>query len=244
MEIRDVHLGKWSEEELDALIRSASTVPGAGRRITMLSREFLHLPYRESTLRGDAETPEIFVVNLEGVDCFTFIDYVEAMSISASYSEFIDNVRRVRYRGGVVDFKERNHFFSDWPGSNRDLVRDVTREVGGAMTRSALKQLNVKGDGTFFLPGLPPHMRQIDYIPAELVDEAIINLLATGDYVGIYSDLAGLDVSHVGIFADDMGPPRFRHASSAAELRKVADQDFAAYVASKPGIVVFRAVGN
>jgi hypothetical protein len=236
------NLGKWSEQDLDALIGSASQIPDTGQKITALSREFLDIPYRESTLKGDVKTPETFVVNLEGVDCFTFIDYVEAMSISASYREFIENLRRVRYQGGTVDFKKRNHFFSDWVEFNGPLVKDVTCEVGGTGTLRVMKELNAREDGTLFLPGLKPHRRQIDYIPGEFVDNALLGRLIAGDYIGIYTDAAGLDVSHVGIFVIEGGRPYLRHASSAAESRMVLDQDFTAYVGSKPGIVILRSV--
>ena len=62
--------------------------------------------------------------------------------------------------------------------------------------------------------------------------------LRTGDYIGIYSDLSGLDVSHVGIIVKDSLGIKFRHASSVA--RKVVDQDFATYISGKPGIIIIR----
>jgi len=70
------------------------------------------------------------------------------------------------------------------------------------------------------------------------LDKTIGQLFQTGDYIGIYSDLPGLDVSHVGIVVKDGPNINFRHASSAA--RKVIDEDFSEYIAGKPGIVVLR----
>ena len=233
-------MGKWSEEGLDRLIRRASLIPEPGPRIEAVSGEFLGLPYRGFTLEGDSDTPEIFVIDLEGVDCFTFIDYVEAMRISQSFLEFKTNLVRVRYRAGVVAYGERNHFFSDWIESTSPLVRDVTNEVGEAALRRAVRMLNVKEDGTLFLPGIRAKEREICYIPASLIDDSMERKLETGDYVGIYSTTAGLDVSHVGIFIRKEDGAFLRHASSADETRKVVDQDFRSYVSVKPGIVVFR----
>jgi hypothetical protein len=235
-----IRLGKWSEESLDRLIRQTSLIPDPGPRIEMISKEFLGLPYRGFTLEGDSDTPEAFVIDLEGVDCFTFIDYVEAMRISRSYLEFKMNLARVRYRGGVVAYGERNHFFSDWIESMSPLVRDVTSEVGEPASRRAVRMLNAKGDGTFFLPGIRAKEREICYIPASLIDDSMERRLETGDYVGIYSITAGLDVSHVGIFIRKEDGSFLRHASSADETRKVVDQNFRSYVAAKPGIVIFR----
>ena len=235
-----LRLGKWSGESLDRLIRKASRIRAPGPRIGMISEEFLGVPYQGFTLSGGLDTPETLVINLEGVDCFTFIDYVEAMRISASLAEFGDNLARVRYRSGVIGYRERNHFFSDWVHSANPFVRDVTAEVGGAASRSAVRALNAKEDGTFFLPGIDAEEREIRYIPASLTDDSVEERLETGDYVGIYSGTAGLDVSHVGIFIRKGNEGFLRHASSAEENRKVLDQNFRSYMAAKPGIVVFR----
>jgi len=235
-----IRLGRWSGESLDRLIRRAARIREPGPRIGTISGEFLGVPYRGSTLVGDRDTAEAFVIDLEGVDCFTFIDYVEAMRISASFVEFKANLARVRYRSGVVAFGERNHFFSDWIQSADRFVGDVTDQVGGRALRRAVKVLNAREDGTLFLPGIDAVEREILYIPASLIDDSIELRLETGDYVGIYSETAGLDVSHVGIFIRKGNEGFLRHASSAEENRKVVDQNFRSYVAARPGMVVFR----
>jgi hypothetical protein len=235
-----IRLGKWSEESLDRLIRRVSGIPDPGPRIASISEEFLGLPYRGYTLVGDCDTTEALVIDLEGVDCFTFIDYVEAMRISNSYPEFRASLARVRYRGGIIAYGERNHFFSDWIESNSSLVHDVTGEVGQNALRRQVKTLNANEEGGFFLPGLKVKEREINYIPAPLIDDSIAGRLETGDYVGIYSMTAGLDVSHVGIFVRTGKNIFLRHASSSEQVRKVVDQEFRTYVAGKPGIVVLR----
>jgi len=69
------------------------------------------------------------------------------------------------------------------------------------------------------------------------VDQKIVSQLRTGDFIGIYSQASGLDVSHVGLAVRKDGVLHFRHASSAQEFRRVIDQDFFSYVAPRPGIV-------
>ena len=91
---------------------------------------------------------------------------------------------------------------------------------------------------SYFLPGIRPFERMISYIPSESVNKTTCCAIKTGDYVGIYSNLSGLDVSHVGIIVKDGPGIYFRHASSAA--RKVVDQDFSEYIAGKPGIIILR----
>src|SRR5574341_555865 len=75
-------LGKWNEKQLDYIIRESSKIHDLDIRIDFLSEQFLNVDYKESTLIGNINIPEVFVVNLLGVDCFTYIDYVEAMRLS------------------------------------------------------------------------------------------------------------------------------------------------------------------
>jgi hypothetical protein len=212
----------------------------AGLRIDYLSGQFLGTPYQESTLIGDINTPEVFVINLEAVDCFTFLDYIESMRRSVSFDEFKDNLRKVRYRGGEITFKDRNHFFTNWCEFNSSFIDDVTGQLGGKRVITVIKLLNQKDDGIYFLPGIQPSERLFTYMPVNMIDGSILSQLRTGDYVGIYSDKQGLDVSHVGIFIREENKTYLRHASSHKEYRKVVDQDFSDYIADKLGILVFR----
>ncbi len=235
-------LGKWTEEKLDGIIQECSKIEEAGKRIDALSREFLGTDYREHTLVGDSNTPEVFTVNLEGVDCYTFIDYVEAMRISRSYSEFRVNLQKIRYRGDRISFEDRNHFFTDWRESNAVFVEDITPEIGKSATVMVHKVLNTKQDGTTWVPGVRPLQRVIEYVPSCAADDQILDRLRTGDYAGIYSDLPGLDVSHTGIIIWDQGKLFLRHASSIH--KKVLDEDLKNYISAKPGLIIFRPRSN
>jgi len=235
-----IRLGKFSQDEIDALIFSCRSIQDISDRIDSLSQRLLGTPYRESTLIGDTVIPEVLVVNLEGVDCFTFIDYIEAMRLSGSFSGFMDNLKKIRYKSGTVSFENRNHFFSDWKEFNPGFVRDITEEVGGLKAKKLLKILNRKEDGSYFIPGITPVEREISYIPSPAIAGPVLGKIMTGDYIGIYSHAAGLDVSHVGIFIREGEKSYLRHASSRPEFRKVIDQDFHEYIRNKPGIIIFR----
>ncbi len=235
-----IHLGGFSKSEFYLILQKSGVIPGNSARIEFLSRRFLGIAYMESTLIGDAVIPEVLVVNLEGVDCFTFIDYVEAMRLSGSFPEFMDNLKKVRYKSGVVSFENRNHFFTDWKQFNSGFVRDITEEVGGPKANKILKILNRKEDGSSFLAGIAPVERKISYIPSSAIDAPILKIIRTGDYIGIYSHAAGLDVSHVGVFIREGGKSYLRHASSQPEFRKVIDQDFQEYIQNKAGIIILR----
>ncbi len=235
-----IRLGKWTQETLDHTIREYSKMLRAGSRIHAISQQFLSIEYKESTLIGDMDSPEVFVINLEGLDCFTFIDYVEAMRLSKSFSEFKEKLKKVRYRSGTISFENRNHFFTDWRVFNSCFVQDVTERIGHQHTVTIQKTLNKRADGTNFVQGIPPVERTVTYVPSDVMDDSVCKKLLTGDYVGIYSRMPGLDVSHVGIIIKDRDSTYLRHASSEKEQRKVIDQDFKKYVSATPGIVVLR----
>lgn len=239
-----IKLGKWTEPGLETLMTEAPSAGGIGERIGIISSEFLGTPYVADTLTGNANTPEVFTIDLEGMDCFTYVDYVEALSISGSFPAFEENLKKIRYKDGVVAFQNRNHFFSDWPINNSGKVKDVTIAVGGDKIKSASKSLNLKKDGSVYLPGIPVINRTIYYIPSSAIDGEVISNLQTGDYVGIFTEIDGLDVSHTGIIVKKGEEAYLRHASSRERNMKVVDENLTDYMAKKPGLVVYRPVGQ
>lgn len=229
-------------KKVDRIIRSELiSLSGEkhGELISRISFSFLGTPYQENTLIGDSDTTEALVANFNNVDCFTFIDYVEALARSHDQKSFIHNLARVRYIGGTVDYLSRRHFFSDWFASAPYNGRDVTPFISPDY-KVADKQLNEKPGGGEYINGLGIHHRKINYIPGSSINQKILDGLKTGDYVGVYSALEGLDVSHVGIVIRHDGQVWFRNASSLAMNRKVVDVPFLEYMRPKPGIIVIR----
>jgi len=235
-----VDLGGWNREKIERLLAEAGRIPEPGRRIEFISAAFLETPYLADTLIGSAETAEVFVLRLDGVDCFTLLDTVEALRRAADFDGFKAALRRIRYRDGRVDFLRRNHFFSEWGEAAFPHLRDATALVGGEGVLRVEKSLNQKADGSPYLPGYPVTKREIAYIPAEAVDASVLARLQSGDYVGIHSPSPGLDVSHCGIAVKKDGKLFLRHASSRSTLRKVVDEELTAYLGGNKGLVVYR----
>lgn len=235
-----IDLGKWTEAKLDKIIREASLIKDAGPRIEFLSGFFIGLEYKESTLFGNISAAEVFVINFSGVDCFTFIDYIEAMRLSDSIESFRKNLKQVRYINGEVSFKNRKHFFTDWREHAPSSVEDLTAQIGGGKIKSIAKLMNLKENGSPLLPGVESFHRTINYIPSEDINSSVLQKLKTGDYAGIYSSMQGLDVSHVGIIIRDRDTFSLRHASSDRRFRKVVDQELQEYILATPGLIILR----
>lgn len=211
-----------------------------GHMIDVVSAQFLATPYRDHVLQGSASTPEKLIIDFTGLDCFTYLDYVEAARRSYSQQDFVNQLVLTRYVDGIVSFTHRKHFFSEWANRTYELATDITAAVSPDSV-TVVKQLNLKADGSNYLPGLPVVQRAITYIPTAHIDAALIRQLRTGDFIGIYTPLAGLDVTHVGFFIMTDRGPMLRNASSRAENQKVVDSPFLDYVARTPGIIVYRA---
>jgi len=239
-----ISLGKWTPDLLDKIISESNKLKDQGKRIESISQNFFETPYKNNTLKGWIDKKEQLTLSLDGVDCFTFIDYVEAMRLSDSYISFLTNLQRIRYKNSTIEFTARNHFFTDWIESNSDFVEDVTGNIGGEKARTKEKILNLKGDGSYFLPGIGTVKRRIVYIPSQYIDIEITEQLKTGDYAGIYTETPGLDVSHVGIIIRASNQTLLRHASSKKEYKKVIDEDFMEYIKNKDGLIVLRPKDN
>jgi len=65
----------------------------------------------------------------------TLIDYIEAMRLSSSFEDFVEFLKKIRYRGGIVSFGDRNHFVTDWREFNGEFVEDATGKIGLQDTR-------------------------------------------------------------------------------------------------------------
>lgn len=233
-----VILGDWTQQEIETLMEQASSKDSSAARIEFLSGKFLGIPYAGNTLGGASGEAELLTVDLSGVDCFTYIDYVESLRLSGNFAEFKENLAKTRYKNGAVRWENRKHFFSDWVTGDYKNARDVTREVGGDATATVTKDLNRKTDGSPWLPGLATVKRDVSYVPSEKLNPPVLQKVKTGDYLGIYSDKDGLDVSHTGIAVREDGAVYLRHASTVH--KKVLDEELSAYMKNKPGLLVYR----
>jgi membrane-bound lytic murein transglycosylase B len=238
-----VRLSPGSSAVLDAALGVAreTSVANPAERAERLSRQFLGTPYGADTLVGSATVPEQLVAELERVDCFTLVDYVEALKRSTSRDQFVNALIRVRYKDNAVGFATRKHFFTDWAATGPAVATDITATLS-RNTVEVAKNLNRKDSGGVYLPGLPVVPRTVAYLPSAAVDDGVVTQLRTGDYLGAYAEDGGLDVTHVGIYVDGPTGPVLRNASSLSANQKVVDSPLFDYLRTVPGIVVLRPV--
>lgn len=227
---------KEGKINIENLINKVSNIRDS-ERILKISEYFLDTPYSSNTLIGSAEIDEILTINFEGLDCMTLIEYVEALRLSTDFESFIKNLKLVRYKNGIVDFKNRRHFFSDW-GSLK-TVKNVTYEIGKSLCHTEYKKFNRIDAKRKWIEGLPVRLRKIIYIPIKHLSEALRNLNSIY-YCGFFSLKEGLDVEHVGILFKKNNIPILRHASSIKD--KVVDEILLEYASNKNGIILYKPI--
>jgi hypothetical protein len=188
------------EKEIGAVRHLRTT----GQRLKTLSVQFLGSPYVVHPLIGSADSPEVFTVSLEGFDCVTYVETLLALALASSVDGFIEIVRQVRYKNGVVEWPRRNHYMTSWirNAARQGLVRNITR---GKYTITKTRTLDLIED-------LPPLTVTLKCFPKQNFSK-IADHLADGDLMFFVSTRRKIDVFHVGLVFREDTRIVLRHAS-------------------------------
>ena len=188
-------------------------------RVEALSALLLGAPYVANGLVGSAETPELFVAPLDGFDCVTYVESVYAFARASDPAEFVEELRKLRYEGGVVAWERRNHYMTDWVRRNgkAGVVWPVAAEGLGVRKE---KVLNV-------LSGLPAKKVNLYPVPKAKL-RSYAPRLRNGDLLLFVSTKPGLDVFHCGLLVLSGGRLMLRHASRSAG--RVVEQELSAFL--------------
>lgn len=233
---------RWNNESADTTrITSLLTQVASQGNLTANQRisTFAHLlegtPYVAGTLE---QTPEILTVNLDGMDCTTFVETVTALAMTleehrSAWQDFVYNLGQIRYRQGRADgYASRLHYVSDWivDNTHRGLLTEVTDRLPGwshqvktldymSRHRSAYPALaddesfeKIKNVEVGFRSHRYPMLKST--LMQTKKGEALIK---EGDILAFTTKTDGLDVSHIGIATiHPDGRLHLIHASSTA----------------------------
>lgn len=204
---------------IDALILTARGLPTIAQRVEFISRALIGTPYRGDTLIGSPHKAERFVVRDDGFDCITFCETALAAARSERLGDFERELRRIRYHNGVVAWRSRNHYFSDWSTSNvADGVCARVMLPGGVAVDKTLTYMRALG----------PRRVSFDAIPRARLF-ANRERLASGDIIGFLSRRPRLDYFHIGlVVARPDGELLLRHA--ARSRGRVLDEPLARFL--------------
>ncbi|NJN25242.1 MAG: DUF1460 domain-containing protein [Cyclobacteriaceae bacterium] len=227
--------------------------------VVLIGEGLIHTPYVEHTL----EMPggESLVINLEGLDCTTFVETVVAMARTAqlgdySLEAYARQLQFLRYRDGqIAGYPSRLHYFSDWIYDNqqRGILKDISHQIGGQEYKNQVG----------FMSANPQHYAQLQnretveamlqieagirsrsyyYLPKALV-ESLESNIQPGDLIAITISRDDLDISHVGIAVEQNGRIHLMHASTQSKKVEISNKPLSDYLQahkSQTGIMVGR----
>src|ERR1035441_108157 len=119
-----------------------------GNVIVSIGESFIGTDYKASTL--EKEGGEELVVNLNGLDCTTFLENVLVFARlikkdSTTFNNFLTDLTYIRYRHGIIkSYASRLHYFSDWIFDNikKNVVEDITKDLGGEAVKFQLSYMS------------------------------------------------------------------------------------------------------
>jgi len=243
--------------QIDGLLES-----DFGKTVVAIGKTFLGKPYVAKTLEiGETET---LVVNLQGLDCTTYVENVLAFGLmlrngESKFNEFTAALEKIRYKDGKLDgYASRLHYFSEWIADNekKGLLKDVTHDIGGKEITKKIDFMSTHRDLYPFLKDEANYEkikasenylnRQAICILAQDEIEANEHLIQTGDIIALTTSINGLDITHTGIATREKdGRIHLLHASTGSNKVEVSDQPLADYlkkIKKNTGIMVARPI--
>ena len=229
--------------------------------IIEIGKSFIGTDYVAYTLeKGEQES---VIVNLAGLDCYTFFESTLALSRcvksgKTKFEDYLKEIENLRYRGGKMnDYPSRLHYFSDWlfDMNKRGIGKDVTKSIGGELIKKKINFMSTHVDSYKRLTENPMFVDQIAmtereisareyyYIPQAKIKD-VESKIQSGDIIGITTNVDGLDIAHTGIaIRMDDGRIHFMHAPIVGKKVQITEKPLADYIAGNKkqnGIMVLR----
>lgn len=216
------------------ILKEAVKIADPNERVMTIAEKFIGVPYVAHTLETD-DNQEVLTVNLDELDCTTYVQIVLALAITAgehrtSWRDFIDTLEETRYRNGEMNgYPSRLHYTSDWIVDN--VHRGKITEASGLIPdyRTMSKTIDFMSKNADKYPALADsanlaqvksiemgyRRHQYNYLPWNVLNNKQVKAkLKDGDTVCLLAKTNGLDIAHMGfVYKDDKGVPHLLHAS-------------------------------
>jgi hypothetical protein len=224
-----------------------------------IGKWFLGTPYVEKTLEIPGE--EKLVINLQGLDCTTYLETVVTLSRlvkrgELSFEFYEAELEYLRYRDGTnTGYPSRLHYFSDWIYTNqkKGILEDITAEIGGRpyANQPTFMSSNPQHYPQLSNPTSVNHIKKAEkeigdrnyyYIPKEEIRK-LEDKIQSGDLIAITAARSDLDMVHVGFAVEKKGRIHLMHASTGSMQVEISEKPLSEYIAgfkSQSGVMVCR----
>ncbi|WP_057935633.1 N-acetylmuramoyl-L-alanine amidase-like domain-containing protein [Algoriphagus resistens] len=231
--------------------------------VILIGKKFLNTPYVEKTL--ELPGAEKLVINLNGLDCTTYLETVVTLVRLAKKGEFTfeafeKELAHLRYRNGMNQgYSSRLHYFSDWIYQNQQkgILTDITQQIGGSPYPNVPSFMSE--NPKFYAQLADPfnlekikatesviQERNYFYIPKSEISK-LENNIQSGDLIAITTSMDNLDIVHTGFAIEKNGKIHLLHASSKNMEVEISEKPLSEYLAgnkSQSGIMVARLTGS
>ncbi|MCS5490207.1 DUF1460 domain-containing protein [Algoriphagus limi] len=229
--------------------------------VVEIGKSFQGTAYVEKTL--EIPGPEQLVIDLQGVDCTTYLETVVTLARIAKMGEstfeaFENELEKVRYRNGKNEgYPSRLHYFSDWIYVNqqKEMLQDITQAIGGSPYPN---KPTFMSENPQFYPQLSNRefveqlqnieagigLRDYFFIPKDQIS-TLESQIQSGDLIAITTSISNLDMVHVGFAVEQNERIHLMHASSANKEVEISEKPLHDYLAgnrSQSGIMVARLI--
>lgn len=241
--------------EIDGLLEN-----DFGKTLVAVGKTFLGTPYVGKTLEiGETES---LVINLQGLDCTTYIENVLAFSLllkdgKSDFEAFTQKLETIRYKNGKLNgYASRLHYFSEWIADNqvKGLLTNITSEIGGSIVTKKIDFMSTHRKLYPFLKDDDDNFKKIQasenylngqeicILPQDQI-KASEHLIQSGDIIALTTSIKGLDITHTGIATREKdGRIHLLHASTIGEVvvSKLPLVDYLKKIKNNTGIMVAR----
>lgn len=250
---------------ISSMLMEAKNMPKDTNWMMFFANHFINTPYVSHTL--DQNSTEKLVINTRGVDCTTFVEYVTALAHCISNNEtsfrsFCKHLRNIRYAGGMTDYCNRNHYFTQWIEENTangyikpvalpsEEIKTISKKLAINFMSSHSHLYAMLQNDSSRMAGIRKMEKRltgkvVEYIPKKALHNysALKKHIINGDIIAIMTSRAGLDTSHIGLACWKKGRLHILHASSRYKKVIIEPEPIHQYMAKQPqqtGIMVVR----
>jgi len=209
---------------------------------------FMGTPYVGGTL--DVNEKEQLTVNLQGLDCVTFVENVTVLGMCIKSNEFsnekyFEKLQTIRYRDGKINgYVSRLHYFTDWLLNNQSkgLITIVSNDFGDVDFDASVSFMSQNPQyykplsDSIVLSEIKETEKRISAVNLKMVSEEhlenVESLIKDGDIIAIATTIKGIDIAHTGIAKHLNGRLYFIHASSVKGKVVISEKPLSEYLKS------------
>jgi len=234
---------QMDNSKIDKTIKGISKESSISKKIVNISNLFINTPYEIDPLGEGNKKP---LYSFKGVDCVTFVESVIAASYSDNLISFKDNLQKIRYRNGEVNYNRRNHIMiSQWIPNNIEngFIKEITQDLvdnKNIRLKTIKKEITKK---TYNNRKFKKFLK-IDDIP---IGEYLIKYISIDDFIKYYykidipngtimtivrKDLNNypIMISHLGFIVKKNKRYYFRNATRSTKFKLVRDAKLMPYL--------------